>query len=75
LPHADLDARPPPAMVKVFRFQYFDRQAHRLRESEDYATERAIQQMGAVPLLHTAVEVEEGRVGFSGLLKREKDEA
>ena len=57
-------------MVKVYRFQYTRHGT--LLESTDYATEKAIQEMGATLLPDTMQEVDEGRVGFSGLLREEK---
>ena len=54
-------------MIKVYRFQYVRQGA--ILESTDYATEKAIREMGGTPMLETEQEVAEGRVGFSGLLK------
>jgi hypothetical protein len=58
-------------MVKVYRFQYVQRGTQ--LESKDYATEKAIREMGATLIPETEQEVDDGRVGFSGLLKQDTD--
>ena len=54
------------AIVKVYRFQYFDGKG-KVREADDFATEKAIVEMGAVPLRHTVKEVDDSQVGRAGL--------
>ena len=58
-------------MVKVYRFQYSRTGA--MLESTDYATEKAIREMGGTPIPETELEVDDGRVGFAGLLKVETE--
>lgn len=59
------------AKVTVYRFEYFDRPTGRMRISDDYATAKAIREIGAVLLPETAMEVDACRVGVhSGYLMR-----
>jgi hypothetical protein len=53
--------------VTVFQFEYFDRAANKIRVSPDFATEKAIVSIGATPLPHTAKEVPEAEITFSGI--------
>ena len=61
------------ARVKVYRFQYFNR-AGAVVESDDFATEEAIVEIGAIPLRHAMKEVDEGEIGRAGLLIRPKSD-
>ena len=54
--------------TRVFRFQYFDRNTGRIEESPDYATEKAIAEIGAVKLEDTACEVDERWVSWAGIV-------
>ena len=59
------------AKVTVYQFQYFDRAAGCTKVSDDYATAKAIREIGAVLLPETAMEVDQSRVGvYSGYLIR-----
>ena len=61
------------AKIRVFQFDYFDRREGRVVRAEDFATPRAIAEIGAVAVEETALDVDEGRVGFAGYLIREKE--
>ena len=54
--------------IKVFRFQYFDRGTKQFKESDDFATEKAIVEMGAIVLHHATKEVEERVIGRAGIV-------
>jgi hypothetical protein len=56
--------------VRVFRFRYFDRALRRYELSEDYATEKAIDQMGAEPVYALLLWVELAEITPAGLLRR-----
>lgn len=56
--------------VRVFRFQYLDRNSGRLEDSPDYATEKAIAEIGATKLEETALEVDERWVSWAGIVMR-----
>ena len=60
---------PSMAKITVYQFEYFDRSEGRRKVSEDYATEKAIREIGAVLLPETAIEVDQSQVGVhSGYL-------
>ena len=48
--------------VWVYRFRYFNRRTGRSEVSTDYATARAIGEIGAEMIADTAMEVDAGRV-------------
>jgi len=54
-------------LVKVFRFEYFDRETRSFKVSVDWAVAGAVESMGAVLLPETAREVPAGEISFSGL--------
>lgn len=56
--------------VRVFRFRYFDRLANGFQLSDDYATERAIDEMGGEPVYALPLWVELTEISPAGLLKR-----
>jgi len=56
-------------LVKVFRFEYFDRETRSFKVSVDWAVAGAVESMGAVLLPETAREVPAGEISFSGLWK------
>ena len=53
--------------MKVFRFEYFDRETRSFKVSGDWALPGAVESMGAVLLPETAREVPAGEISFSGL--------
>jgi len=53
--------------ITVYQFEYFDRAANDTRVSSDFATEKAIASMRATLLAHTAKEVPESEITFSGI--------
>ncbi|HET6263735.1 MAG TPA: hypothetical protein VFD95_02675 [Usitatibacter sp.] len=57
--------------VRVFRFQYADRNTGQLEESPDYATEKAITEIGATKLEDTVREVDERWVSWAGIVMRQ----
>jgi hypothetical protein len=57
---------------KVFRFRYLDRATGTYRVSDDYATARAIAEIGAELLEDTVRVVDSGKVSSSGLLMRDR---
>jgi len=57
--------------VRVFRFQYVDRNTGGIEESPDYATEKAIAEIGATKLEDTAREVDERWVSWAGIVMRQ----
>jgi hypothetical protein len=59
--------------ITVYRFQYFDRSTEQFSSSDDFATEKAIREMGATPLEHTAKEVDERWLSHSGIVMRRVD--
>ena len=61
------------AHVKVFRFEYFDRETRGFKLASDWALPAAVESMGAVLLPETAREVPESEVSFSGLWKPKED--
>ena len=54
-------------LVKVFQFEYFDRETRSFKVSPDWALPGAVESMGAVLLPETAREVPAGEISFSGL--------
>ena len=58
--------------IRVFRFRYFDRASKSFQLSEDYATERTIDQMRAEPVYALALDVDDSEVTLTGLLKRRR---
>jgi hypothetical protein len=54
--------------IRVFRFRYFDRNSGRIEESPDYATEKAIAEIGADKVDDTAREVDERWVSWAGIV-------
>jgi hypothetical protein len=48
--------------VLVYRFRFFNRSTQRYEESEDYATPRAIREIGAEMIGESALEVDAGKV-------------
>jgi hypothetical protein len=59
--------------VWVYRFRYFNRRAGRYEVSADYATARAIREIGAEMIADSAMEVDAGRVSSpSGYLIAER---
>ena len=56
-------------LVKVFRFEYFDRETRSFKVSGDWALPGAVESMGAVLLPETVREVPAGEISFSGLWK------
>ncbi len=69
------------ATLRVYQYDYFDRQLMRPRRSEDFATSDAIQEMGATALSETVRFVEEdviddnGHVKWADLMPRVPDES
>ena len=62
-----------PLKIRVYRFRYFNRAKKAFELSEDYATEKAIDQMGAEPVYALMAEVDLGQITHAGLLKRGRD--
>lgn len=57
------------AIVKVYRYDYFDRLLKRDRRSVDYATADAIAAMGGTILAESRREVDERMVPESGIVR------
>jgi hypothetical protein len=57
------------AIVKVYRYDYFDRLLKRDRRSVDYATSDAIAAMGGTILAESMREVDDRMVGDDGLIR------
>ena len=55
--------------VRVFRFRYWDRESKSVRLSEDYATEKAIEEMRAEPSIPDMRDVDINEITRSGLFK------
>lgn len=60
--------------IRVFRFMYFDRATRKMVDSGDFATLRAIQEMGGQTLTYF-LDVDAGRVGANGLYITDKSKA
>ena len=59
--------------ITVYQFQYFDRTTEQFANSDDFATEKSILEMGAIPLEHTAKDVDERFLSHSGIVMRHAD--
>ena len=59
--------------ITVYQFQYFDRDTDQFASSDDFATQKAILEMGAIPLEHTAKEVDERLLSHAGIVIRQQD--
>lgn len=57
------------AIVKVYRYDYFDRLLKRDRRSVDYATSDAIAEMGGTILAESMREVDDRMVGDDGIMR------
>ena len=60
------------AKIRVYQFDYYSRAEGRILRSSDFATERAILEIGAVIARETCREVDEGDVGRAGYLLAER---
>ena len=58
--------------VRVYRFRFRNRATNSVELSEDYATERAIEQMGGEPVYALMMEAELADITYAGLLRRHK---
>ena len=58
--------------VRVYRFRFHNRATNSVELSEDYATERAIEQMGGEPVYALMLEAELSDITYAGLLRRQK---
>ena len=56
----------------MYRFRYFDRGKKAFELSEDYATEKAIDQMGGEPVYALGIEAELSEITHAGLLKKDR---
>jgi hypothetical protein len=59
------------SIVQVFRFRYLDRRSAQWIVADDFATQRAIEQVGGEILYESAREVDAGQVSYAGILKRD----
>ena len=53
--------------VTVYQFEYFDHATNSLRVAQEFATEKMIRSIRATLLPHTAKEVPESEITFSGI--------
>ena len=60
------------AKLLVYRFEYFDRAANARAVADDFATEKAIREVGGTVLHETGKEVPEGEVTFSGIWRPDR---
>ena len=58
--------------IRVFRFQFFDRNTGQIEDSPDYATEKAIAEIGATKIEETGREVDERWVSWAGIVMRQQ---
>jgi hypothetical protein len=61
--------------VRVYRFRFYDRSRKAFDLSEDYATEKAIEQIGGEPVYAFMLEADLSQITHGGLLKRKRDDA
>ena len=60
------------AKLLVYRFEYFDRAAKIRRVADDFATEKAIREVGGTVVRDSGKEVPEGEVTFSGIWRPDR---
>ncbi|HUP29612.1 MAG TPA: hypothetical protein VM122_05525 [Usitatibacter sp.] len=63
------------ALITVYRFKYLDPLSKTLLEARDYATDKAIRELGGVKLENTGIAVDDSRVGRSGILIQDRPTA